>query len=82
MLLTVAINASVPFTLSLIELITISLSKLPLLHRMASNDNRKCMIEEEAESSTTVRKCLRHTDDDGGDNDSSESSDMLEEKLM
>jgi hypothetical protein len=58
-------------SLSLIEPITLSLSKLPLLHRMASNGNNKHKMEE-AESSTVVRNCLRHTDDDDRDDDSSD----------
>jgi Mg-chelatase subunit ChlI len=62
---------------SLIEPITLSLSKLPLLHRMASNDNGKCKMEEEAESTMAARKRLRHTNDDGSDDD---SSDSLEEE--
>jgi hypothetical protein len=49
-------------SLSLIKPITLSLSKLPLLHRMASNDNGKHKMEEEAES-----------DDDCSDDDSSDS---------
>jgi hypothetical protein len=39
---------------------------------MASNDNDKCKMEEEAESSV-VRKRMWHTNDDGGDDDSSNS---------
>jgi hypothetical protein len=78
MLPTTAINAKAPFTLSLVEPITLSLSELPLLHRMASNDNGKRKIEE-AESSMAARKRLRHTNDDGGDED---SSDSLEEELL
>ncbi len=39
---------------------------------MASNDNSKRKLEEEAESST-VRKRLRISDDDVGDDDSSDS---------
>jgi hypothetical protein len=54
-------------SLSLIEPITLSLSKLPLLHRITSNDNGKHKMEE-AES-----------DDDGGNDDSSDSS---EEELL
>jgi hypothetical protein len=78
MLPTTAINVKAPFALSLVEPITLSLSKLPLLHRMASNDNGKRKIEE-AESSMAARKRLRHTNDDGGDED---SSDSLEEELL
>jgi hypothetical protein len=59
-------------SLSLTQLITLSLSKLSLLQRMASNDNSKRKLEEEAESST-VRKRLRISDDDVGDDDSSDS---------
>jgi hypothetical protein len=40
-------------SLSLIKPITLFLSKL--LHRMASNDNGKCKMEEEAEPSMVVR---------------------------
>jgi hypothetical protein len=65
-------------SLSLVEPITLSLSELPLLHRMASNDNGKRKMEE-AESSMAARKRLRHTNDDGGDED---SSDSLEEELL
>jgi hypothetical protein len=64
-------------SLSLTEPITLSLSKLPLLHRMTSNDNGKHKMEEEEESSTAARKRLRHTEDDGGNDD---SSDSLEEE--
>jgi hypothetical protein len=64
--------------LSLIELITLSLFKLPLLHKMASNDNDKRKMEEEAESSMAVRKRLRHTDDD--DDDSPDFSNSVEEQ--
>jgi hypothetical protein len=48
-----------PMALSFIQSITLSLSKLSLLQRMASNDNNnsKRKLEEEAES-TTVRKRL------------------------
>jgi hypothetical protein len=60
-------------SLSLIELITLSFSKVPLLHRMTSNDNGKRKMEEEAESSTVARKRLRHTNDDSGDDDSFDS---------
>jgi hypothetical protein len=58
-----------PIALSFIQLITLSLS---LLQRMASSDDGKCKMEEEAESSM-VRKPLRLSDDDGGDVDSSDS---------
>jgi hypothetical protein len=64
-------------SLSLVELITLSLSKLSLLQRMTSNDNNgKRKMEEEAESSM-VRKRLWLFNDDGGDAD---SSDSLEEE--
>jgi hypothetical protein len=66
-------------SLSLIEPITLSLSKLLLLQRMASNSNNgKHKMEEEAESSTT-RKRLWLSGDDGGDGD---SSDLLEEDVV
>jgi hypothetical protein len=45
-------------SLSLIQPITLSLSKLSLLQRMASNDNDKCKLEEEAESSVRRRRRL------------------------
>jgi hypothetical protein len=61
-------------SLSFIESITLSLSKLHLLHRMAFNDNGKRKMEEVVESSTMARKHLWHTDDDGGDDDSSDSA--------
>jgi hypothetical protein len=59
-------------SLSLIQPITLSLSKLSLLQRIASNDNGKRKLEEEAKSST-VRKRLWLYDDDGDDDDSSDS---------
>jgi hypothetical protein len=69
--------------LSYVQLITLSLSKLSLLQRMASNDNNgKHRLEEEAESST-VRKRLRLSDDDAGDDDSSDSpGEEMEEEEM
>jgi hypothetical protein len=63
--------------LSLVQLITLSLSKLSLLQRMASNDNGKHKLEEEVES-LTKRKRLRLFDDDSSDDD---SSDSLEEEV-
>jgi hypothetical protein len=70
--------------LSFIQSITLSLSKLSLLQRMASNDNNnsKRKLEEEAES-TTVRKRLWLFDDNSGDDDSPNSlkEDMEEEEL-
>ena len=75
-------------SLSLIQPIILSLSKLSLLQRMASNDNGKHKLEEEAESSM-VRKRLRLSDDNVGDHNSSDSSEeeteeevSLEEMLM
>jgi hypothetical protein len=69
-------------SLSLVEptTLSLSLSKLPLLQRMASNDNDKRKMEEEVESSM-ARKLLQHTDDDGGDDGSFDSSDSLEEEV-
>jgi Mg-chelatase subunit ChlI len=69
-------------SLSLVELITLSLSKLPLPHRMVSNDNdkRKMEEEEEAESLMAARKLLRHTDDNSDDDDSSDSPQEEPEK--
>jgi hypothetical protein len=62
-----------PKCLSLIQLITLCLSKLSHLQRMASNDNNdKHKLEEEVESST-ARKRLRLSDDDTSDADSSDS---------
>jgi hypothetical protein len=70
-------------SLSLVEptTLSLSLSKLPLLQRMASNDNDKRKMEEEVESSM-ARKLLQHTDDDGGDDGSFDSSDSLEEESL
>jgi hypothetical protein len=61
-----------PFALSHRIDHSLPLSKLPLLQRMASNDNDKRKMEEV--ESSMVRKSLRHTDDDGSDDDSSNSS--------
>jgi hypothetical protein len=58
--------------LSLVQPITLSLSKLCLLQRIASNDNGKCKLEEEAESSI-MRKRLWLSDDDTSGDDSSDS---------
>jgi hypothetical protein len=58
-----------PMALSFVQSITLSPS---LLQRMASNNNGKCKLEDEAES-PTARKRLRPSDDDGGDDDSSNS---------
>jgi hypothetical protein len=84
----VAINPGASFALSFVQLITLSLSKLSLLQRMASNDNGKCMLEEEAES-LKARKRLWLYDDDAGDDDSSDSPEQetkeevsLEETMM
>jgi hypothetical protein len=77
----VAINgAREPFAHSRQTDHSLPLSKLPLLQRMASDDNDKHKMEEEA-MSLTVRKHLRHTDDDGKDDDSSDSpkEELLEE---
>jgi hypothetical protein len=53
-----AINCTeAPFTLSCRTGNSLPLSKLPLLQRIANNDNDKCKMEEEAESSM-VRKHL------------------------
>jgi hypothetical protein len=60
-------------SLSLIQLITLSLSKLSLLQTMASNDNGKRKLQEEVESSM-ARKRLRLSDDDVGDDNSSDTS--------
>jgi hypothetical protein len=60
-------------SLSLIKPNTLSLSLNSLFFKnMASNDNDKCKMEEEAESSM-ARKHLWHTDDDNSDDDSSDS---------
>jgi hypothetical protein len=68
-------------SLSLVQLITLSLSKLSLLQRMACNDNDKRKLEEEAES-LTARKRLRLFDDDASDDDSYDSpgEEMKEEQ--
>jgi hypothetical protein len=73
MLPTAAINGvGVPFALSRRTNHSLPQSKLPILQRMASNDNDKHKMEEEVESSMK-RKRLWHTDDDGGDDGSSDS---------
>jgi hypothetical protein len=65
--------------LSLIQPITLSLSKLSFLQRMASNDNNaKHKLEEEAES-LMARKRMWLSNDDAGDDDSSNSSEEKEE---
>jgi hypothetical protein len=65
-------------SLSLIQPITLSLSKLSFLQKMASNDNNgKRKLEEEVESSM-VRKRLWLSNDDTGDDN---SSDSLEEEM-
>jgi hypothetical protein len=70
-------------SLSLIQPITLPLSKFSLLQRMASNDDGKCMLEEEAESSM-ARKRLWLSDDDTSDYDSfdlpKEETEMEEEE--
>jgi hypothetical protein len=60
-------------SLSLVQSINLSLSKLSLLQRMAFNDNGKRKLEEEAESLTS-RKRLHLSDNDSDDDDSSDSS--------
>jgi hypothetical protein len=60
-------------SLSLIQPITLSLSRLSLLQRMAFNNNGKHKLEEEAKSSM-ARKRLWLSDNDGGDDNSSDSS--------
>jgi hypothetical protein len=73
-------NVGASFTLSLVQPITLSLSKLSLLQRMASNDNNgNHKLEKEAESSM-ARKRLRLSDDNGGDDDSSDSSEVSSEE--
>jgi hypothetical protein len=62
-----------PSALSLIQPITLSLSKLSLLQRMGSNDNDKRKLEDEAEFSMASKR-LQLFDDNGGDDDSSDSS--------
>jgi hypothetical protein len=79
---TAAINGvGVPFTLSHRIDHSRPLSKLPLVQRMASNDNDKRKMEEEAEFSMT-RKRLRYINDDGGNDDSSDSSDSPKEESL
>jgi hypothetical protein len=74
-----AINAGAPFAPSHQTDHCLPLSKLPLLQKMASNDNDKHKMEEEPESSV-VRKRLWHTNDDGGDDDSSNSPEEEEKE--
>jgi hypothetical protein len=62
-----------PMALSYVQPITLSLSKLSVLQRMASNDNNgKRKLEEEDESST-ARKRLWLSHDNAGDDNSSDS---------
>jgi hypothetical protein len=64
--------------LSYVQPITLSLSKLSLLQRMASNDNNgKRKLEEEVES-LMVRKSLWLSNDDA--NDSSDTPEEMEEE--
>jgi hypothetical protein len=67
-------------SVSLVQPITLSLSKLSLLQRMTSNNSGKCKLEEEAESSM-ARKMLRLSAavDDGDDSDSPEEE--MEEEV-
>jgi hypothetical protein len=61
-----------PRLLSLIQPITLTLSQLSLLQRRATNDNDKCKLEKEVESSTTMKRSWL-SDDAIGDDDSSDS---------
>jgi hypothetical protein len=66
-------------SLSLIQSITLSLSKLSLLQRIASNNNNiKHKLEEEVESLIVMKRVL--LSDDDADND--DSSDSPEEEEM
>jgi hypothetical protein len=65
--------------LSFVQPISVSLSKLSLLKRMACNDNGKCKFEEEVESSM-ARKRLWPSDEDGSDDDSSDSPEEEEKR--
>jgi hypothetical protein len=67
-----------PMSLSFVQPITLSLS---LIQRMASNDDDKHKIEEDAES-LTARKWLWLSDDDDGDDDSSDSSEEEVEEMV
>jgi hypothetical protein len=68
-------------TLSLFQLINLSLSKLSPLQRMASNDNNgKCKLEEEAES-LTARKRLWVSDDDLLEEETKEEEEEMEEEV-
>jgi hypothetical protein len=67
-------------SLSLIQPITLSLSKLSLLQRMASNDNDKRKLEEDVSSKARERLWL--SDDDISDDYSSDSPEEEEEEEM
>jgi hypothetical protein len=67
-------------SLSLVQPITLSLFKLSLLQRMASNDNGKRKLEEEVES-LMARKRLRLSDADADDDNSSDSPEETEEEV-
>jgi hypothetical protein len=67
--------ADMSTTFSLIQPITLSLTTLSVIKRMASNDNNgKRKMEEEAETSV-VRERLWLSIDNGGNDDSSDSQD-------
>jgi hypothetical protein len=66
-------------SLSLIQPITLSLSKLSLLQRMASNDNDKRKLEEDVSSKARERLWL--SDDDISDDYSSDSPEEEEEEM-
>jgi hypothetical protein len=66
-------------SLSLIQPITLSLSKLSLLQRMASNDNDKRKLEEDVSSKARERLWL--SDDDISDDYSSDSPEEEEEEV-
>jgi hypothetical protein len=71
----------IALSLSLIQLITLSLSKLYILQRMASNDNNnKRKLEEEVESSTARKRFCLFDDDDGDDDFSDSSKEETEEE--
>jgi hypothetical protein len=72
----------IALSLSLIQLITLSLSKLSILQRMASNDNNdKRKLEEKVESSTARKRFCLFDDDDGDDDFSDSSKEETEEEV-
>jgi hypothetical protein len=65
--------ADMSTTFSLIQPITLSLTTLSVIKRMASNDNNGKRKMEEEDETSVVRKRLWLSNDNGGNDDSSDS---------